>query len=80
MTKLQVVTINDKEVGNLLALLVDHDVAHGDIELGRILAATTNDSGLEHTIHRGLRTVFEPAPGLGLAADELTTTRIGLAR
>jgi hypothetical protein len=75
MTKLQVVSINDKDVRDLLALLVDHELADGDIELGRILEATTNDWGLEHTIHRSLATVAELAPGIGLSPEQLDAAR-----
>jgi hypothetical protein len=75
MTKLQVVSINDKDVRDLLAVLVDHDIAAGDIELGRILEATTNDWGLEHTIHRSLNTVSKIAPGVGLPPRQLTAVQ-----
>lgn len=71
MTKLQVVSINDKDVRDLLALLVDHELADGDIELPRILDATVNDWGLEHTIHRSLNTVSQMAPGIGMSPAQL---------
>jgi hypothetical protein len=59
MTKLQVVNINEKDVRDALALLLDHELAPGEIETGRILDATRNDWGLEHTIHRSLNTIAE---------------------
>ena len=48
-SKLQVVNINEKDVRDLLALLVDHGFGTDAIELQRILDVTRNDWGLEHT-------------------------------
>jgi hypothetical protein len=73
MTKLQVVSINDKDVRDVLALLVDHDVARDGIDLDRVLQATTNDWGLEHTMHRSLGTVSELAPRAGLSEAQIAT-------
>lgn len=70
MTKLQVVSINDKDVRDLLALLVDHGFGADDIGIDRVLAATRNDWGLEHTIHRSLGTLREMVGGFGLALDQ----------
>jgi hypothetical protein len=67
MTKLQVVNINEKDVRDLLALLIDHGVSGGDIELDRILDVTRNDWGLEHTMRRSLATLGEMARDFGLA-------------
>jgi hypothetical protein len=75
MTKLQVVSINDKDVRDVLALLVDHEVAPDGIELDRVLRATTNDWGLEHTMHRSLATASELAAGVGLSDAQLATVR-----
>ena len=79
MTKLQVVSINEKDVRDLLALLVDHGFAQDDIDLGRILDVTRNDWGLEHTMHHSLATLGELAGGFGLAPDQVqaVTDRIG---
>ncbi|MFL5862935.1 MAG: hypothetical protein ACJ780_19535 [Solirubrobacteraceae bacterium] len=71
MTKLQVVNINEKDVRDLLALLVDHGVGDGDIDLPRILDATRNDWGLEHTFHRSLTTLREMASEFGLAPGQV---------
>jgi hypothetical protein len=57
MTKLQVVSINEKDVRDLLALLLDHGLGPDEINTERILDATRNDWGLEHTIHRTLATL-----------------------
>ena len=81
MTKLQVVSINDKDVRDVLALLVDHDLTErdGDLSLRRILDATANDWGLEHTIHRSLATVSELAEPVGLPTDQLDSVRRRIA-
>ena len=73
MTKLQVVSINEKDIRDLLALLLDHDFAPGEISLERILAVTKNDWGLEHTIHRSLSTLQEMLGRFGLAIDQQHT-------
>lgn len=70
MTKLQVVNANEKDVRDLLALLLDHDFALTEISLERILRATKNDWGLEHTIHRSLFRLQEMLGRFGLAADQ----------
>jgi hypothetical protein len=77
MTKLQVVSINDKDVRDVLALLVDHDLSErdGDLSLRRILDLTANDWGLEHTIHRSLATVAELAEPIGLPTEQLESVR-----
>jgi hypothetical protein len=73
MSKLQVVNVNEKDVRDLLALLVDHDFGPEDISLERILAATRNDWGLEHTIHRSLSRLQQMIGDFGLAADQQAT-------
>ena len=70
MTKLQVVSINEKDVRDLLALLLDHGFGAQDIELQRILEATRNDWGLEHTMHRSLATLAEMVGDFGLTAEQ----------
>jgi hypothetical protein len=77
LTKLQVVELNDKDLRDLAALLLDTEP-----DPQRLAAVTTADWGLEHTIHRTLATVRERAAGLGLPparADAIVTaaTRIG---
>lgn len=70
MTKLQVVNANEKDIRDLLALLLDHDFGPTEISMERILEATKNDWGLEHTIHRSLLRVQEMLGGFALAADQ----------
>jgi hypothetical protein len=79
MTKLQVVSINEKDVRDLLALLIDHGFGAEDIEMARILQATRNDWGLEHTMHRSLTTLGDLAGGFGLADDQLQTVSSRIA-
>ena len=81
MTKLQVVSINEKDVRDLLALLVDHGLGnHGDdIDVGRLLEATRNDWGLEHTMHRSLLTLGEMAGGFGLPEGQVQTVQARIA-
>jgi hypothetical protein len=73
MTKLQVVSINEKDIRDLLALLLDHGFTPAEIRLERILEATRNDWGLEHTIHRSLSRLQETVGAFGLAADQQRT-------
>jgi hypothetical protein len=80
MTKLQVVSINEKDIRDLLALLIDHDLAPNEIRLERILEATKNDWGLEHTIHRSLSRLREMVDGFGLAADQQRTVIARIAQ
>lgn len=70
MTKLQVVNINEKDVRDLMALLVDHGFETGGIQMPRILDATRNDWGLEHTIHRSLTTLREMQDSFGLSPGQ----------
>ncbi len=78
MTKLQVVSINEKDVRDLAALLLDHALGPGEIETARILEATRNDWGLEHTMHRTLGTLADLIEGFGLPTTktELVRARI----
>jgi hypothetical protein len=64
LTKLQVVDLNDKDLRDIAALLLDTEP---DPE--RLAHVTHADWGLEHTIHRTLATVRERAAGLGLAPE-----------
>jgi hypothetical protein len=77
MTKLQVVSINEKDVRDLGALLIDYGFTPTEIELDRILAVTHNDWGLEHTIHKSLATLVELIGNLGVAPEqaELVSSR-----
>jgi len=71
MTKLQVVSINEKDVRDLTALLLDHGFGDGGIDLSRVLDATRNDWGLEHTIHRSLTTLRAVLDDLALQPSQI---------
>ena len=70
LTKLQVVNINEKDVRDLLALLIDHGFGPEEISTERILAVTQNDWGLEHTIHHSLATLRQMLGGFALGPHE----------
>ncbi len=66
LTKLQIWEINRKDLGDVVCLLADHDVVDGPespkaIDRRRVLALTSSDWGLGHTIERNLRSVAELA-------------------
>jgi len=72
LTKLQIVSLNEKDVRDLGALLADHPLGGPDaIELPRILDATRGDWGLERTVHGTLQQLRGHLPGLGLERDVL---------
>jgi hypothetical protein len=72
MTKLQIVELNAKDLGDLYALLASHDVADHDdaaVNVDRIVALTANDWGLQHTFELNLARLRE-----GLATQPLAPT------
>ena len=75
MTKLQVVSINEKDVRDLAAILLDHPFGSGAIDLDHILQSTRNDWGLEHTFHRSLKTLSEVIADLGLSPEQVELVR-----
>jgi hypothetical protein len=74
LTKLQVVSINEKDLRDLAALLLDHDLGPAAIDTERILEVTRSDWGFEHTIHGTLSTLVRRVGDFGL--DEASTRRI----
>lgn len=65
MTKLQIVQLNAKDRGDLYALLLSHELGHARddaINLNRIVALTSNDWGLQHTVELNLARLCD---GLG---------------
>ncbi|HEY6759771.1 MAG TPA: hypothetical protein VI318_09780 [Baekduia sp.] len=66
LTKLQVVSINAKDLRDICALLLDHDLDAAGIDLARILDVTHADWGFEHTIHRTIATLTERIGDFGL--------------
>ena len=77
LTKLQVVSLNHKDLVDISALLLDHGFGEGDgngaISMLRILAVTRSDWGFEHTIHRTLATLRERIGEFELSADAAAT-------
>jgi hypothetical protein len=69
LTKLQVVNLNRKDLIDILALLLDHPLASGEIEPERILEVTRGDWGFERTIHRTLAAVRERIGEFALTGD-----------
>jgi hypothetical protein len=65
LTKLQIWEINPKDLGDIVCLLADHEVADREavevIDRRRILGVATADWGLCHTIERNLRLASEEA-------------------
>jgi hypothetical protein len=75
LTKLQVVSLNEKDLRDLCALLLDHELGPAGIDMARLLEVTRSDWGLEHTIHRTLATLVQRLGDFGL--DEASARRIG---
>jgi hypothetical protein len=69
LTKLQVVSINAKDLRDICALLLDHDLGAAGIDMARILDVTRADWGFEHTIHHTLATLTERIGDFGLESD-----------
>lgn len=73
LTKLQVVTLNPKDQGDLYALFAGLPVADHDddaINAGRIADLTSRDWGLHHTLELNLARLREDLPGCALDAAE----------
>lgn len=75
MTKLQVVSINEKDVRDIAALLLDHGLGAGGIDSDRIINVTHNDWGLERTIHGSLATLRELIGNFGLGDGQVDLIR-----
>jgi hypothetical protein len=72
LTKLQIVELNEKDLKDLLALLVDHGLDGGDpdpIDAARVVALTRDDWGLDQTVRLTLARVSQAAATSGLAPD-----------
>jgi hypothetical protein len=74
LTKLQVVSINEKDLRDICALLVDHELGATAIDMGRLNEVTRSDWGFEHTIHETLSTLVARIDDFGL--DEASTRSI----
>jgi hypothetical protein len=77
MTKLQIVELNEKDQRDLYALLCTHTVSagqgaagEGEIDVGRIVALTSNDWGLQHTFELNLDRLRAALGEQPLAAEQ----------
>ena len=85
LTKLQIVQMNEKDVRDITALLLDHPVAESDdetINRQRIAELCADDWGLWKTVHGSLSKVGEHAAGfdLGDSARASIAERVGALR
>ncbi len=65
LSKLQIVRINDKDIIDIVLLLLDHPIGSGDvdtIDLGRIARLSAEDWGLWRTLTQNLDKVASLAP------------------
>ncbi|MDP9222591.1 MAG: hypothetical protein M3P18_01820 [Actinomycetota bacterium] len=80
VTKAQVVELNEKDVKDIVALVLDHEVGktHDRIELARLAELTNGNWGLEHTIRKTLQEVQQATTWMGLqdGAAKLVVSRI----
>jgi hypothetical protein len=73
LTKLQIVQLNSKDIRDLHALLVEHDVSEGDddtINAALIASLLARDWGLWRTVQSSIETVIAALPESGLSASE----------
>ena len=70
LMKLQIVELNDKDLRDILAILVDHGLVGEDaLDVGRLQRLAGGDWGLEHTIRGTLARVAAAIPTSGLAPE-----------
>lgn len=76
MTKLQIVSLTEKDRGDLYALLDSHEVAahdDGAVNPELIAALASEDWGLQHTFEMNLRRLRDALPTLALAPDAVAS-------
>jgi hypothetical protein len=79
LCKMQVVQLNEKDVRDVQALLLDFPVGSGDgdlINLDRLCNLLSRDWGLCHTVQLNLERTRDSAGGIGLTSGE--EEKIGL--
>jgi hypothetical protein len=80
LTKAQVIQLNEKDIKDIMALLLDHDSGSPDgIDLSRLANATRSDWGLEHTVRKTLTEIEAALGAMGLAADQSTGIKSNIA-
>jgi hypothetical protein len=80
-TKLQIVKLNDKDVKDVVAILLEHPVDSGDtdtVNAARVAQLLASDWGLWRTSRGSVETVREALDRLELAADERDLVRARL--
>jgi len=62
LTKMQIVEINQKDMGDLAALLQDHSLTEDEsgINVAHITSLTRSDWGLQHTLEKNVQRMLEP--------------------
>ncbi len=83
MTKLQIVQINDKDLRDMVTLIMDHDVGSGDGEMinGRYIARLcSNDWGVCKTFTSNLSKLEASLDGYELSSAEKEKTRARIGR
>ncbi|MEA2485257.1 MAG: hypothetical protein QOD46_368 [Actinomycetota bacterium] len=80
LTKAQVIQLNEKDIKDIMALLLDHGASGTDgIDLARLAEATRSDWGLEHTVRKTLAEVEAGLDSMGLAADQAAVIKSNIA-
>lgn len=89
LTKLQIVHINEKDLRDIVTMLLDHPVSAGDhpaptghmraIDGPQVARLTGRDWGLEHTIRLTLERVPSGAAKVGLGDEAVATVRARVA-
>ena len=77
LTKLQIVRVNRKDIGDVLMLLCDHELAAADgpslLNVDRVATVCAADWGLYTTTSDNLGTVREMVPDFGFGGEAITT-------
>jgi hypothetical protein len=80
LTKAQVIQLNEKDIKDILALLLDHSPGTPDgVDLARLAEVTRSDWGLEHTVRKTLGEVEAALEHIGLDADRSAAIRSSIA-
>jgi hypothetical protein len=80
LTKAQVIQLNEKDVKDIMALLLDHDPGTPDgIDVSRLVGATHADWGLEHTVRKTLAEVQAALGSVGLGTGQIATIKSNIA-
>lgn len=83
LTKLQIVQINDKDLTDMTALIVDHDIGSGDGETingSYIARLCSNDWGVYKTLTTNLSKLQASLDSYGLSMSELDGARAKIRR